>query len=752
MIGDMTATSSGLYLAGEAGAPLLAIYLWVITGNGFRFGVWYLYLATVLAVIGYSTVWIMHPFWNTHYWISIGLLVTIAVVPLYTADLLRRLHDAIGAAEKANRAQSQFIANMSHELRTPLNGIIGMNDLLTSTTLDAEQKRFSYVIRESAYHLLALINRILDMSKLEAGRLELIHTPFDLHRLVNGIVAMFEGQARDKGIHVGAMIDPQVPFDLIGDPKHFKQILLNIIGNAVKFTEEGHVSIQVKLDQPVDDRIWIRFDIIDSGIGISEDAQRRIFEQFTQADTSITRRFGGTGLGTTIAKELTELMGGTLSLESTVGKGSVFTIIIPFDQQTEKSTPRNLSEVRMLLLGNKAFSPQLEELLKLWGARFNNIETEQLLFSRLHDAQTEGQPFDVVIVNQETLDYNPERIIQAIRSKSDLSGLDVILIAPDGEQGKTSSLLAAGYSAVLHTPLKESLLFNALHLASVTHHSQEIISIADLQNRKHGPKPAHILLAEDNPVNQEVIGGILERAGHKVEIVSDGEEALDALAEEHDYDLVLLDMNMPEVSGLDVVKQFRFMDTSGKTPVVMLSADVLPETIEQCMQAGANDYLTKPVSLEALLGTVARFTRPNESATAIEETEASDKCHEDEESLDIQSLNELTSLINSREKLEGFVQTLEKNGQKYLNDLHAFANNGDMVRFLKVVHTFKGGSGTLGLKGVVRLCQKIESTLGMDAPDNEVAISCVDELRQAFEHGCRCLRHYLDQHRLSNEP
>jgi two-component system sensor histidine kinase RpfC len=746
----MTAISTALFLAGETAAPLLAVYLWVITGNGFRYGIKYLVISMLLAITGFSMVCVFSPFWSQHLWMGASILIAITIVPLYMASLIEKLHHAIDAAEAANNAKSQFIANMSHELRTPLNGIIGMNDLLASTQINAEQQRFSSVIRESAYHLLALIERILDMSKIEAGKLELAHESFDLHQLIHGAVAMFEGQAHDKGITVASHIDPNVPFNLLGDPKHFKQILLNIIGNAVKFTDEGHVTINVSLPESPDARLWLEFEITDSGIGMSEEAQQKIFEHFTQADTSITRRFGGTGLGTTIAKELTELMGGSIHLKSTLGEGSIFSIKIPFDRQYEKHEPRNLTEVRTLLLGEKTFTPKLEELLQLWGASFSKIENEGVLFSHLVDAWSTGQPFDVLIINQDVLEFKPERIAKAVRSKSELADLDMILICPDSHQGNAPLMLAAGFSAVLHLPLQESLLFNAMHLASVTRHSHDVVSISELVQRKQVNQSLNILLAEDNKVNQEVIGEILRQVNHNVHIVEDGEQALDALAGDEDYDLVLLDMNMPKVSGLDVLKQFRFMDTSASTPVLMLSADALPETIKECMEAGANDYLTKPVSLASLLESISQFTTADSNISEVLQSDSEESWAASERVLDTEVLDELTNLIKSADKLETFIQLLEKSGSQHLGRLKAFAQCGDAQGLLNGVHAFKGSAGMLGVMQVVSLCQAIENSQHGEMDFTEMQTN-IEMLENAFRQGCLALHEYLEEFRLTSK-
>jgi len=269
----------------------------------------------------------------------LGQLIVIAVVPLFMAALIRKLHQAIAAAEAASIAKSQFLANMSHELRTPLNGIIGMSDLLASTRLSKEQKRFADVIKKSGTHLASLIERILDLSRIEAGKLEVAQEPFDLHQLVHNVIAIFEPQARKKEISVEIRIEPDVPFALIGDPQQLKQVLINLIGNAVKFTEHGHVATHVSQHFDTDDKPMLHISISDTGIGISEAAQQKIFDQFTQADNSVTRRFGCSGLGTTIARQLVELMGGRIELQSMEGKGSTFSITLPLRRQGPGGLP-----------------------------------------------------------------------------------------------------------------------------------------------------------------------------------------------------------------------------------------------------------------------------------------------------------------------------------------------------------------------------------------------------------------------------
>ena len=742
-LGDISVTTVCLSFSdGEEGVLFVALFLWIITGHGFRYGVRHLYLTTALAALGFSGVVLATPFWLEHLHIAIGNMVLIVVVPMFMARLIAKLNSAVAQAKAANEAKTQFITNVSHELRTPLNGIIGMSDLLVSTHLDQEQKRFASVVRQSAQHLLGLIEQILDMSRIEAGKAEVVHEPFDLHQLVHGVVSLFEREAKEKEIRIDFHIEPDVPFDLLGDPRHLKQVLLNLVGNAVKFTHEGFVDVCVSCAAVSDTAVTIRFEIMDTGIGIPEAAQDKIFEQFTQADGSVTRQFGGTGLGTTISKNLVEMMGGSIGLHSKEGEGTVFHVEIPFEMQPKKEGPKKLSQMRALVIATDTVLHRLAAVMERWEVSFDVIPDEGHLLSRLVDAWTNGQAYDVVILDRMGLTLKPERIIESIRGKEVLSDLRTILIDQENNSALDQFLLHAGFSTVLHMPLQDSLLFNALHAASVVH-ADDVISMGDIFRRRQDMPPLHVLVAEDNPVNQEVMREILQRAGHRVRIVEDGEKALDALAADDAYDLVFLDMNMPGVSGLDVLRQFRFMDTSGETPVIMLSADALPETIQGCMEAGANDYLTKPVDINALFEAIARCVGKKEKMSVAVTPAQKPLSAGDAEVLDEKVLEDLLQFALSPKQLADLVRVFEDSGQNHVESLKSSAGKGHGAKFSEIVHTLHGSAGSIGAARLAALCNEAEHLRGR--LDRAAMRVWAEKISSAFVESCTALHGFLER-------
>ncbi|MEW6118857.1 MAG: ATP-binding protein [Pseudomonadota bacterium] len=739
---DFSTASFLLLIGGETSAPLVGIYLWVTLGNGFRYGVPYLYFSTALGAIGFGSVLAFNPFWHEHVALGIGILFTMIIVPLYAASLTRQLHAAVRRANEANQAKSSFLANMSHELRTPLNGVIGVAELLAETRLDKEQKEFAQIIRASAHTLLELIENVLDISRIEAGRLSTSGEDFDLHRLVNGTIAMMETQAHRKGLVLAAHIAPQTPFHLHGDGRHLRQVLINLVGNAIKFTEHGRVDVYIRpVGQGQPQRL--RFEVVDTGIGIPEDAQARIFDSFTQADPSVTRRFGGSGLGTTIAKQLVETLGGQIGLHSREGEGSTFWFELPFALQKapDAATVEQFdSPMRVAVLAGAGLSARLQGMIRGWGADIVVVENTTRLAAEL-TAPTDGAtPLGAVVIERSMLPGEPGTFLRLLRDDPSLATLPVILIESDTRTPATrdAQWLRDGYASVLHTPVNTTLLFNAIH-AVVSHDMPDnVVSLGSrFQSQAEPAKGLHILVAEDNPVNQRVIRSLLEHAGHKTFLAHDGEEALAMLdADEQAFDLAIIDMHMPQLSGPEVVQRWRFLE-KGHLPIIMLTADARAEAQAACEAAGADTFLTKPINSRELIEVIGRLARPEAAlgappVAAPRATEAS--------ILDENVLDELAQL-GGQAFVDDLLGSFAADSARSLRDVQRALDAQDYGQWHDQLHMLKGGASDIGAHRLAELCAEAEriKPFEMTTP---LARARLDAVRAALEDAQAALDAY----------
>jgi two-component system sensor histidine kinase RpfC len=720
MVADMSATTYCMYLSGEVGAPLYGVFLWVTFGNAFRYGLKYLYAAMTLSVVGFLSVLITSDYWGLHKTLGVGLMTALVVLPVYIAVLVRRLNEALKHSEEASQAKSRFLANMSHEIRTPLNGVIGMSHLLMGTPLNKEQKDFTQTIHASASMLLSLIEKILDISKIEAGKLVMEITDFDLHFLVNNTVVMLAPQAHAKRLRFATHIAPETPFLLRGDPLHLRQVLINLIGNAIKFTDKGEVEIQVSLVEEVNDRAHLRFEVSDTGVGIPIEAQPRIFESFTQADESTTRRYGGTGLGTTIAKQLVELMGGRIGLQSAMGQGTTFWFEIKFEMQAlarvQPANVQQLADTRVLMVSSNADAcSDVLGHLRSWRVDLTIAANTAQTFALLVSAVQCENPFHTVLVDQEHLDTYPTQFAAAANSEPSLKGLSLVLLHARHDDMAVEKYLKSGYLCVLETPVEKPLLFNALHASYMDGVDDKgIVKLAD--RHKEGCTPAwrpslKILVAEDTPTNQKVIRKILENAGHRPSLVENGEQALDWL-ERESFDLVILDMHMPVMGGLEVVKIYRFAHpNSTKPPFLMLSANATTEAMKESREVGVSAYLTKPIEPGKLLEQIRLLApAPNAETADIRATRPLVSCERETTPDAVETgvpavLNEETlaslELIGKR---SGFMDNLIHD---FLSDAEVLLQNMQQAiqqkrynEFKDIVHALKGSAGGVGAQAL----------------------------------------------------